>query len=286
MSPLTDTAPAQARRAFRALVALPDDALDLAQASLLIARSEYPDLQVGRYLERLDEMAAAVRANLRGGEGFTSQIAHLNAVIFKEMGFRGNVEEYDDPRNSFLNDVLDRRVGIPISLATVYIEVGRRIGCPLAGVSFPGHFLVRYMGHEAPAEVLIDPFNRGRILTEPECRQRLERMYDGRLPFREEFLRRASKREILERMLNNLKLIYQRCRDYHRALGVQEMLLCIHPGVPAVIRDRGLLYQRLACLGQAADDLTTYLELDPGAADADPIRACLAELQRLAPRMN
>lgn len=286
MSLPSDPAPAPARRAFRALVTLPDDALDLAQASLLIARSEYPDLQVGRYLERLDEIAAAVRATLRGGEVFTTQIAHLNRVIFEEMGFRGNVEEYDDPRNSFLNDVLDRRVGIPISLATVYIEVGRRIGCPLAGVSFPGHFLVRYMGRDAPTEILIDAFNRGRILTEPECRLRLERMYNGRLPFRQEFLRRASKREILERMLANLKLIYHRRRDFHRALGTQEMLLCIHPGVPAAIRDRGLLYHRLACLGQAADDLATYLRLDPGAADADPIRERLAELRRLAPRMN
>src|SRR2546428_14191998 len=213
--------PKETRKAFAALLALPDDAIDLGHASLLIAREEYPELDVGRYLVRLDEMAGEILRRMKGGEGAASQIAHLNRLLFEEMGFRGNREEYNDPRNSFLNDVLDRRVGIPISLSTVYIEVGRRIGCPLAGVSFPGHFLVRTVGWGDKEDILIDPFNRGRILTAEECRRRIEETYQGQLEFRPEFLRRARTREILDRMLNNLKQIYQGERDYHRALPVQ-----------------------------------------------------------------
>lgn len=274
------------RRAFAALIALPDEAIDLGQAALLIAREEYPDLEVGAYLSRLDEMAGAIRARLRGGEGFTSLIAHLNRFLFEELGFRGNLEEYYDPRNSFLNDVLDRRTGVPISLSVVYLELARRIGCPLAGVAFPGHFLVRYVGREVPIEVLIDPFNRGVILTEPECRRRLETMYGGRVAYRADFLKRARAREILERMLNNLKTIYERQHDYHRALKAQELLLCIHPDSPAAIRDRGLIHHRLALLEQAARDFEVYVEAVPDAPDVGVIRERLAELQRLAPRMN
>ncbi|PYS95174.1 MAG: hypothetical protein DMF50_09870 [Acidobacteria bacterium] len=275
-----------ARRAFAALVALPDDAIDLAQASLLIAREEYPGLEVGRYLSRLDEMAAELRQRLRGGEVATSRIAHLNRLLFEEMGFRGNRDEYYDPRNSFLNDVLDRRIGIPISLSTIYLEVGRRVGVPLAGVAFPGHFLVRYVGRDVSEEVLIDPFNRGTMLTVDECRRRLEEMYEGAVAFRPEFLRRARNKEILERMLNNLKAIYQGQRDFHRALRVQELLLCVSPASAREIRDRGLIRFRLALLAQAADDLDAYLEAAPDAPDAAEIRERVQELRRLSPRMN
>src|SRR5437899_4047131 len=247
--------PQPSRKAFAALLSLPDPAIDLAQAALLIAREEYPELEVGAYLVRLDEMASGIRARLRGGEGITSLIGHLNRLLFEELGFRGNLEEYHDPRNSFLNEVLDRRVGIPITLSTIYLEVARRIGFPLAGVCFPGHFLVRYMGRDAATEILIDPFNRGTILTENECRRRLEETFKGRMTFRREFLKRAATRQILERMLNNLKVIYEAERDYHRAHKVQELLLCIHPGGPAQIRDRGLIRYRLALLGEAAADL-------------------------------
>jgi regulator of sirC expression with transglutaminase-like and TPR domain len=278
--------PHPARKAFAALVALPDEAIDLAQAALLIAREEYPDLEVGRYLGVLDEMAGTVRGRLRGGEGFGSLIAHLNRLLFDDLGFRGNREEYFDPRNSFLNDVLDRRVGIPISLSAVYLEVGRRIGCPLAGVSFPGHFLVRYMGRDAPSEVLIDPFNRGRILTAEDCPGLLRTLYDGRIEFRPEFLKRARKRDILERMLNNLKAIYRGHADFHRALRVQHLLLCVRPERPEELRDRALLYYSVACFEQAARDLQAYLDAAPDAADAGEVRKRRALLERLAPRWN
>lgn len=273
-------------RAFEAMVTLPDDAIDLAHASLLIARAEYPDLQVGRYLAILDDMATVLRQRLRGGETPRSRIAHLNRLLFEEYGFRGNREEYDDPRNSFLNDVLERRVGIPITLSTVYIEVGRRIGCPLAGVSFPGHFLVRYTGRDAPAEIVIDPFNRGRLLTEADCRDLLRAATQDRLAFRPEMLKRASRREILARMLRNLKLIYREQRDFHMALRVQQLMLCLAPGRPEEIRERGVIYYHLACLGQAVADLEAYLDAAPRAADAAAIRERLASIKPFAPVMN
>ena len=267
-------------------MALPDDAIDLGHASLLIAREEYPDLDVGRYLSRLDGMAADIARRLKDGEGPRSRVAHLNRLLFEEMGFQGNREEYFDPRNSFLNDVLDRRIGIPITLSTIYLEVGRRIGCPLAGVAFPGHFLVRLGGVQGAPDIFIDPFNRGLLLTEEDCRALILEMYKGQLEYRPEFLKRAMNREILERMINNLKGIYQQRRDFHMALKIQQLLLCIAPDRPDAIRDRGLIHYRLALIAEAVADLDRYLSLAPGAPDAPQIRIRLDEMKRLVPQMN
>lgn len=278
--------PKEARKAFAALLSLPDAAIDLGHASLLIAREEYADLDVGRYLGRLDEMAEQIARRLKGREGITSRIAHLNRLLFDELGFRGNREDYDDPRNSFLNDVLDRRVGIPITLSIVYLEVGRRIGCPLAGVSFPGHFLVRSTGLDAPQDVVVDPFNRGRILSEDECRTLLREMYGDTIPFSPDLLRRAPNLDILRRMITNLKLSYARRRDDRMALRVQHLLLCVDPDRPEEIRDRGLIHLRLALFAEATADLERYLTLAGDAADAPAIEKRLAEVRRLAPRMN
>lgn len=278
--------PRDSRKAFAALVALPDDAIDLGHASLLIAREEYPDLDVGRYLSRLDAMAADIAPRLKEGEGPRSRVAHLNRLLFEEMGFQGNREQYFDPRNSFLNDVLDRRIGIPISLSTVYLEVGRRIGCPLAGVAFPGHFLVRLEGVPGSPDILIDPFHRGRLMTEEDCRALLLEMYKGQLEYRPEFLRRAKNREILERMLNNLRGIYQQRREFHMALKIQQLVLCLEPDRPDAIRDRGLIHYRLALIAEAAADLDRYLSLAPDAPDAPQIRTRLDEMKRLVPQMN
>jgi regulator of sirC expression with transglutaminase-like and TPR domain len=274
------------RQALDALLRLPDEAIDLAQAALLIARDEYPDLQVGDYLHRLDGMGADLRARLRGGEGPTSLIAHLNRHLFDDLGFRGNLEDYDDPRNSYLNDVLDRRVGIPISLSAVYMEVGRRAGIPLVGVSFPGHFLVRYTGDGFAEEILIDPFHRGALLTTAECRRLLEERFHGRIAFRPELLRRARNREILERMLNNLRMVFDKDRDYHRALRVQNRLLALRPGSAEHLKDRGVLHYRLALFGQAAADLQASLEAAPGAPGTASVRKQLRRLRLLTPVMN
>jgi regulator of sirC expression with transglutaminase-like and TPR domain len=273
-------------RALDAVLRLPDDAIDLGQAALLIARQEYPDLEVDRYLRVLDDMGADLRARLRGGEVATSRIAHLNRYLFDELGYRGNVDEFFDPRNSFLNDVLDRRTGIPISLSTVYLEVGRRCGFPLAGVSFPGHFLVRYTAVETGTELLVDPFNRGVMLTPEDCRERLETMFGGGIAFRPELLRRARNREILERMLANLKAIWDRACDVRRELRVQNVLLILRPDSPAHLRDRGLLHYRAVLLAEAAADLEGYLAAAPRAPDAEVIRSQIVRLKALSPVMN
>lgn len=272
-------------RALEAILALPDEAIDLAQAALLIAREEYPHLEVGHYLSVLEGMAATARARLRGGEGPASRIAHLNQLLFGDLGFRGNLEHYDDPRNSFLNDVLDRRVGIPISLSAIYLEVGRRCGVPLAGVPFPGHFLVRYAGPE-PIEILIDPFHRGRLLTRDDCRVLLRERFGDRVPFRPEILRRARNREILERMLANLRLVYEKESDFHRALRAQRSLVRLRPDSPVHLRDRGLLHVRVALFQEAADDLDRYLRLAPAASDAAAVRRQTARLRALCPSTN
>jgi regulator of sirC expression with transglutaminase-like and TPR domain len=273
------------RKALEALLALPDDAIDLAQAALLIARQEYPDLEVGRYLLRLDDMAAEIGARLRGGEGAMSRIAHLNRYLFDDLGFRGNAEEYDDPRNSFLNDVLDRRLGIPISLSTVYMEIGRRLGFPIHGVSFPGHFLVRWLERDRQ-DILLDPFHRGRIMSEDECRRRLDESLGGRIPFRTDLFGRARTRDILERMLLNPKVLYEKEHDFHRALRAQHSLLCLRPDEAALLRERGLLHFRIACFAEARADLEAYLERAPRAPDADTVRRQMPKLRSLSPVMN
>jgi regulator of sirC expression with transglutaminase-like and TPR domain len=281
---MSDTA--QPREALQALLLLPDQAIDLAQAALLIARDEYPDLDLGPYLDRIDAMAETVRGRLRGGEGATSRIAHLNRYLFDELGFRGNVAEYDDPRNSYLNDVLDRRLGIPITLSILYLAIGARSGVPLAGVSFPGHFLVRYAGPDLEDEILIDPFHRGALLTPDQCRRRLHESFGGRIAFHPALLRRASHREILERTLNNLKAGFEGRRDYGRALRVQHRLVALRPGAAEPRRDRGLIEARLALFAQAADDLEAYLAARPAAPDAAALRKQARRLRMLAPVMN
>ena len=273
-------------RALEAILRVPDDAIDLGQAALLIARQEYPDLDVDRYLRVLDDMGTELRSRLRGGEGATSRIAHLNRYLFDDLGFRGNVDEYEDPRNSFLNDVLDRRTGIPISLSTVYLEVGRRCGFPLAGVSFPGHFLVRDTGVDTGTDLLVDPFNRGVMLTPEDCRKRLDVMFGGGVAFRPEILRRARNREILERMLANLRVIWDRASDVRRALRTQNVLLILRPDSPAHLRDRGLLRYRAVLLAEAAADLEGYLAAAPRAPDALAIRSQIVRLKALSPVMN
>ena len=278
--------PIHPREGLQALFQLPDQAIDLAQAALLIARDEYPDLELGPYLDRIDGMAATVRARLRGGEGATSRIAHLNRHLFDDLGFRGNVAEYDDPRNSYLNDVLDRRLGIPITLSIVYLAVGVRSGVPLAGVSFPGHFLVRYAGRDLEEDLLIDPFHRGALLTPEQCRRRLLESFGGRIAYHPALLRRASHREILERTLNNLKAGFETRRDYSRALRVQNRMVGLKPDAPEPRRDRGLIEARLALFEQAADDFDAYLAARPAAADSAALRRQTRRLRMIAPGHN
>ena len=199
---------------------------DLAPAALAIARIEYPQLDASRYLQALDRMGAAAAdriASLGDDADLLRRIAEISAYLFKEQGFAGNRQHYDDPRNSFLNNVIDRRTGIPITLALVYIEVSRRAGLRIEGVNFPGHFLlgVHPDGPEAARgdgeQVIVDPFHGGTILSELDCRKLLRSHAGDEVPFDRRMLARATKPEIIVRMLVNLKRVYVRMRSFPQA---------------------------------------------------------------------
>jgi regulator of sirC expression with transglutaminase-like and TPR domain len=256
-----------------------DERIDLGRAALTIARSEYPELETERYLERLAELAERVAARLPQEAEPAPTIAALNTVLFEEEGFRGNEADYYDPRNSFLNEVLDRKLGIPITLAVVYMEVARHVGFPLFGVGMPGHFLLKHYDVEG-RETLIDAFHCGRILTPQQCQQRLDEIYAGQLPLQPEFLVTVSRRQILIRMLNNLKAIYLGARNLHKALPIVDLVLAVYPRSPEDVRQRALLRYQLGQMRGAVEDLEDYLKMSPEASDADEMRQLALSLRR------
>ena len=229
----------QIRQLFTEAVNGPENRLDLARTALLIASEAYPGLDILRYVAKLEVMAAAVRPAVTTTDDPALKIESLNAYLFEERGFRGNAEEYYDPRNSFLNDVIDRRLGIPITLSVIYMEVGRRVGMPLQGVGMPGHFIMKYA--EPAGDIYIDAFNKGRILSRQACEELLQQLYGEPVPFQETFLAPVSKKQILARMLMNLKAIYIHTKDYLQALSVVERLLIIQPDVEQEVKDRAAL---------------------------------------------
>jgi regulator of sirC expression with transglutaminase-like and TPR domain len=244
--------------------------LDLARAALAIAHEEYPALDEAEYLRKLDEIAAQVMRSLPPGALAERRVGRLNLVLFRELGFRGNDADFYDPRNSFLNELLDRRLGIPITLSLLYLEVARRCGLRAEGVNFPGHFLVRVPLDEG--ELIVDPFNRGRLLAKDDLQKLLaSTSRDARLSARH--LRPASGRDILARMLHNLRAIYAERRDMPRALSAVERLLVLAPSDVRMLRERADLYEKLGGSSAAAADLLRVLQLDPAAKDAKSLRA-------------
>jgi regulator of sirC expression with transglutaminase-like and TPR domain len=272
----------ETRKRFAELAVGPDDRIDLAEAALLIAQEEYPALDIAAYLRRLDALAAAASGELRSGLAPAAQIARLNHFLFVECGFVGNNDDYYDPRNSFLNDVLDRRTGIPISLSVVYTEVAQRLDLPVYGVSFPGHFLAKYIGEH---EIIIDPFF-GTVISTDECAQRLRGIYGDEAQLDQRLLRPATAREILARMLSNLKQVYVQQSDFERALACVDRILLLTPNTPLELRDRGIIYQRLECFAAALQDFERYLRLAPDDDAAQLIRDLLPELQRQAAQLQ
>ena len=271
------------RQRFVELLALPDPAIDMAEAALLVACEEYPDLDVETYRTRLDEWGREARrrsAGLTAAEG----VRVVNRLLFVELGFSGNERDYYDPRNSFLNEVLDRRTGIPITLSTLFVEVARRAGLPAYGVGLPGHFIVKVA---LPGDDwLLDPFHGGARLSQADCQRRLDRIFDGKLRMAPDMLRPCGPRQMLERLLQNLKAIYVRKQDFERALGVVELLLRVTPESADELRDRGLLYAALDCYTLAAADLEAYLERAPRAEEAPALREKIQDLRARAARVN
>lgn len=268
----------EARRHFAALIERPQGEFRLAEAALYLAQEEYPEMSVRTYLDRIDEMAEAVKAELGLELDPVRIVQEINTHLFETLGFRGNWEQYYDPRNSFLNDVIDRGLGIPITLSTIYIEVGRLVGLPIAGVGMPGHFIVQYTAQPEP--FWIDPFERGTMMTRDACVERLRGIYGEQVPWRDEFLMPISDHNILHRILNNLKQNYIRQHDFHRALGAIERILLLNPKIPTEVRDRGFVHSQLGHWQAALYDLQRYLELYEEAPDAAVISHHIATLRQ------
>jgi regulator of sirC expression with transglutaminase-like and TPR domain len=240
----------------------------LAQAAFVIARIEYPRLDPTPYLARLDAMGDAARRRIEehvaetGDNTPIGRVRALNAYLFDEQGFVGNRDKYEDPRNSCLNEVLERRTGIPITLSLLYIEVAARAGVRVDGINFPGHFLVRCPEKRVGgAGIIIDPFHKGAVLSEHDCRLLLQRHVGTEVAFDKSLLAPATRPQILVRMLLNLKRIYVHMRSFPQAREITEMLLGLNPSALSELRDRGLLAYHLNDLATALRDLQTYLKL-------------------------
>lgn len=248
------------RERFAELARFGDAEIDLATAALWIAAEEYRDLEVAATRDRIDALAEDARASVETAGSLGERIDALNQFVFEVAGFRGNQAEYYDPRNSYLNDVLERRCGIPISLAIVYLTLGERLGLELRGVSFPGHFLVKCLGEE---EIVVDPF-AGCRLSRAICEARLQRAVGRPIALEPRLhLRAATNREILVRLLSNLKQIFAQQRDFGRTLACCDRILLLEPDVPLELRDRALVYEQLDCTAAAAADLDRFLRLAP-----------------------
>ncbi len=239
---------------------------DLAHAALLIARLEHPLLNPKPSLECLDRMGVEARQRLADGGGKTqrTQFEILSRYLFRERGFTGNPNDHEDPRNSCLNQVLDRRTGIPVTLGIVFLEVAKRAGVRAAGVSFPGHFLVRLQAESSERDQLplvIDPSNSGRIMDEGDCRELLHQHLGDDAEFDLRLLEPASSKQILVRVLENLKRMYVRLRSFPQARDVTELLLAVNPSGAVDLRDRGLLAYHLRDFSGALRDLEAYLHI-------------------------
>lgn len=277
---------------WKTLASADDAGLPLFGTALLIARDEYPQLDPGLYDQLAQDHADALREEIEAIELPPLKMHAINRHLFEELGYTGNTAEYYDPRNSYLNEVIDRKTGIPITLSILYMELGRRIGLPLEGVSFPGHFLVRL--RLRGGTLVLDPFAGGLPQSEVELRARLQRVVPrgagegaavAALPL-EQFLEPAGKRQILGRLLRNLKGIYRETDNPERLLQVLNRMLLVAPDAHAELRDRGYVYQRLECWRPALQDLTAYLEREPEAPDVDDVRARLVELSARCARLN
>ena len=264
--------PTPATEGLKSLLIQPEVKLDLAAAALQIASEEYPDLDVASYLLRLDRLAerAAGQLSLSVEPDVIDSLDSINRTLYREEGFSGNADVYYDPRNSFLNEVLDRRRGIPITLSIVYMEVGRRLGLDIRGVGLPGHFLVKCVA--ASGEWLIDPFFGGKTVTEAACRQRLKRLHGEKFSFQRSFLDCVTKRQILGRLLANLKMIYLVQKDFGRALNVIDKILLIFPQAAGEMRDRGSVSFRLQRFSAAIRDWNRYLAMKPQASDVQEVK--------------
>ena len=252
--------------------------LDIAEAALVVAYEDYPKLDVEHELQRVRLVAAEGARRVYNETNPFARVDGLRQYLFEELGFRGNTEDYNDPANCFLNEVMNRRLGIPLTLSILFLEVARAAGFQAVGVGLPGHFITRVRWNER--DILVDPYHRGSIVSEEDCRELVGRTTGRPSLFRRGLLEGISGRQMISRLLLNLKHIHLERQDYARALGVVERLLMLSPNDPAEIRDRGLLKAHLGRPGAAIADLETYLTRSPKAPDAESVRGRVTWLRR------
>ncbi len=281
------------RRAFTSLISQEDTSIDLARAALLIAAEEYPELDIAYYLSLLEALAQRVRLSLeenaKAGSGPLSSpqmdaLQVLNSVLFEQEHFRGNRAHYNDPQNSFLNRVLERRLGIPLTLSLLYMEIGKRLGLHIEGIGMPFHFIVRCT--IAEQTIYIDPYEKGRFLTEEDCRLRLMRVFKHAENLDPHWMEPLSHKQLLIRMLTNLKHIYIQQSDFQRALTACDRILLLDPTLPIERRDRGVIHFQLKYYARALRDLTAYLELAPQADDLHEVKQQIKLIRQMIAMMN
>jgi regulator of sirC expression with transglutaminase-like and TPR domain len=258
--------------------------IPLARGALLIAKEEYPALNIDEFLERIADLAREAAPAVQAGADTIEKVQLLSEFLFNNKGFDGNRDQFGDPRNSFLNDVLERRLGIPITLSVIYIEVGRQLGLNLFGVSFPAHFLVKAVDDRG--ELIVDPFNAGAILSLDEIRARLTQIYGQPVEIDPTMLKAVGARDILSRMLRNLKNIYAAASDWNKALSTLDRILMLDPRAVVEILERGGVYERLECFGPALEDFRSFLSLAPDHPGADAARDAVVRLLRQVSRLN
>ena len=260
---------------FDGIVDAPDEEIDLARAALLIAATEYPELSVERELFRIDAIAEGVASRMDDDTPLY-QLNTLSEYLFDELKFAGNHTNYHDPRNSFLNDVIERRRGIPITLSLLYIEVGKRLGVPILGIGMPGHFIVR---HTDEPEVFVDPFHGGILLSVEECSERLKQVTQGSLEWDSEYLAPVSSRAFIARMLRNLKLVYLQRRNYERVLATIDRVIALLPQDAVEFRDRGVVNYRLGNFEEALEDLHVYVNSGEDVPDSDTVQRLMDQIR-------
>ena len=281
--PLLSPSARAARRQLARLLSSPGP-LALLEATLQIAAEEHETMDVLAQIGRIETIGAEAKTRVAPLENPFARVDALRVLLFEELRFKGNTDEFDDPRNSYLDDVLERKLGIPLTLSIVYIEVARRAGMAAFGVGLPGHFIVRV--DDAGRSLLIDPFHGGHVITVEDCKDLVLRTTGRPSLFRGDSLDNATPRAMLTRFLLNLKRIYLARGDYSRALSVVERLLLVAPGDAKEIRDRGLLLAHLGQSGAALQDLESYLALAPSAPDVDSVRGRLAWIRKRVGRVG
>ena len=262
-----------ARQHFYQEVQQPDEQINLERAALYIAQEKYPDLDVDEYLNALDTMADDIREQLSIESYPLKILKTINHYLYGNLGFAGNTENYYDPRNSFLNDVIDRRTGIPITLSLVYLAIAQRLDFPMVGIGMPGHFLIRPIQEDM--DIFVDAFSQGEILFPQDCQDRLNQMSGQSVEMQPQFLAAVTPRQFLARMLTNLKATYLSRGEMEKVLAAIERILLLFPNAAFELRDRGILYFRTNRWIEARQDLEAYLDALPMADDRDTIRKLL-----------